>query len=218
MAPIHVGAVAGLDQWARPLWHALPLIEDSRGIACRELPLLGTLVHAGDGIPMGLRPLWGVLRLLLGYRVLLLLNRMGSMLRFMLLQHCLLGDSMLMVYRRALTKVRWGAMLLVMQLLVRQHRNLLSHLLRQLNLMDLLMCLMLHLMGARVTEFILPGMLPAVWHSMHRRCSVTVLTMHGSMLLPRMEGGWLRSCSKEWQRCRLRNNLCLSNWFLIKQL
>ena len=150
--------------------------------------------------------------------LLLLLNRMRSMLGFMLLRHCLLGDSMLMVYRRALTKVRWGAMLLVMQLLVRQHRNLLSHLLRQLSLMDLLMRLMLHLMGTRVTEFILPRMMPAVWHPMYSRCRVTVLTMNGSMLLPRMEGGWLRSGSKKWQRCRLRNNLCLSNWFLIVQL
>ena len=68
MAPVHVGAVAGLDQWARPLWHALPLIEHGGGVACRKLPLLSTLVHAGDGIPMGLglRPLWGMLRLLLG--------------------------------------------------------------------------------------------------------------------------------------------------------
>lgn len=200
MAPVHVGAVAGLDQGTGSLWHALPLVEHSRGIACRVLPLWRSLMHAGDGIPMGLglRALWSVLRLLLrGYGVLLLmLDGMSSVLDVMLLRHWLLGDRMLVVYRRALTGVRWCAMLQVMQLLVRQHRNLLTHLLRQLNMMDLLMRRVLQLMGTRVVEVTLAWVVPAMGHPMHSRCSVDMLSMKGSMLLPRMEGGWLMSSCK----------------------
>ena len=61
---------------------------------------------------------------MLGYG-LLLLQRMSSMRDLMLLRHGLLGDGVLMLYRRALTRMRTSAMLLLMQLLVRRHRDLL---------------------------------------------------------------------------------------------